>query len=409
MRVRTGRFAEVIDLIGQEGAEMTERCEQFAKNRGDFERNEHRNVFVILRYASEEPLLEVEVAIRDTLRHYGLNAVLARDVAFDEELWGNVRFCMDHSRYGIVVFERLIQPDHYPNITLELGYMLALRRQCLILKERSLPILNSDIVGRLYTPFDSHKATETVSSAVAAWLQRLGHTPGPSARTITGANHLEANKERTLRIIDALSDVEHIVRQAASLSSLAISDNEVNEEDHDGKYQEMLLRERHRLAHLLAQGRTVRVIICPDAQIERVELGLVSDEYVTRNILPRYDRLMKMIEEHADNDKLQVVFTLRLPHDNLLIVDDSVVFIGRKRRRDRGFPYTTQVFDPAVINDEITEFDAVFHDNVGALLSLQQFTETDYGSATLKSAVLEKLKTSKKRIQSIVKRNRSKA
>ena len=90
------------------------------------------------------------------------------------------------------------------------------------------------------------------------------------AYTIAKSVALEQIEARVEIVFDKMEEIIAMLDRG----QLAISDNEVNEEDHDGKYQEMLLRERHRLAHLLAQGRTVRVIICPDAQIERVELGL---------------------------------------------------------------------------------------------------------------------------------------
>lgn len=203
-------------------------------------------------------------------------------------------------------------------------------------------------------------------------------------------------------IVEALSETKNTVRQAASLSSLAISDDELHEDDNDGRYQELLLRERYRFLHLLTQECVVRVIICPDAQIERIELGLVDDVYIRRNILPRYDQLISVIRENMHNQNLHVICTLRLPHDNLVIIDDKVVFIGRKRRRDRGFPYTTQLFDPTVIKDEIGEFDAVFHDNVGPLLGLDRIDDSNYGSAELKEILLKKLNKSKSRIQHLL-------
>lgn len=380
---------------------MNNHCSPYKKNRENFINNEIRNVFIIMRYADESPLTEVESTIKKTLKSYGLNAVLARDVAFDEELWSNVRFCMDHSRYAIVVFESLIKPDQNPNVTLELGYMLALRQPCLILKEKSLSTLNSDIIGRLYTPFDSHKAKKTVSYAIEKWLEKLGHTQSPSAQTISGESHIESNKERTKRILEALTETKNIIRQAASLSSLAITDNELHENDDKGEYQELLTRERHRAMNLLDRGRIIRIIICPDVQIERVELGLVDEKFLQYNILPRYDQLIKVISDNLNNNKLQIIYTLRLPHDNLLITDDSTIFIGRKRRRDRGFPYTTQIFDPTIIKDEIAEFDAVFHDNVGPLLNRNNITDADYGSSELKTVILKKLEMCKKRIQKI--------
>ena len=82
----------------------------------------------------------------------------------------------------------------------------------------------------------------------------------------------------------------------------------------------------------------------------------------------------------------------------------KIIFIGRKRRRDNGFPYTTQIFDPAVIHDEVTEFDTVFSDNVSPLLRIDNVDESHYGSVELKKKVLAKLRTSKQQIQRIMRR-----
>ncbi|MBW2737795.1 MAG: hypothetical protein JRE64_02875 [Deltaproteobacteria bacterium] len=384
---------------------MTEEYHPYKKNRMAFERDENKNVFVIMRYAPESPLDEIENAIKNTLRRFGLNAILAREKIFDDELWSNVRFCMDHSRYAIVVFERLIQPDFNPNIILELGYMMAIRRPCLILKEKSLPTLNTDIIGRLYTPFDSHKALETVSSAIEGWLQKLGHTSVHSAQIITGDDYLQASKERTRYILESLSEAEHTLRQGASLSSFAICDNEIHEHDDNGTYQELLLLERHRFLHLLGQGCIVKIIICPVLQAERLKSELISNVYMESIILPRYDQLMKVIKDNLNNVNFQITCSFRLPHDNLIIVDQKVVFIGRKRHRNRGFPCTTQVFDPTIIKDEIAEFDAIFEDNTASLLGASAIGESDYGSPKMKKEVMQILKKSKSQIKQLLKKN----
>src|SRR6185503_8693470 len=100
-----------------------DNTDPFASNQAAFEKDENRNVFVMMRYSSETPFAEIEEVIKETLQRYGLRAVLARDVAFHQELWNNVRFCMNHCRYAIVVFDRIQEPEFNPNVALELGYM----------------------------------------------------------------------------------------------------------------------------------------------------------------------------------------------------------------------------------------------------------------------------------------------
>ena len=388
------------------------RIDPLKLNRDEFEKDENRNVFIIMRYAPSTTLDLIESTIRETLSKFNLKAILAKDVAFDIELWNNIKFCMDHSRYGIVVFDRVKQPDFSPNVALELGYMIALKRPSLILKEQNIPTLNSDIIGHLYNAFDSYDIINSVSSAIESWLIKLGHSKIRSAEIITAENSLAANKKRTERIVQFLEEVAYhkkcnIIRQAASMSSLAISDRETHRGDDDGEYKRLLSKERNLISKYSDSGYMLRIIISPETQIERVELLLVPYEYIKNNIIPRYDTLINFIEKNIDNPRVQITYTLRLPHDNVTIIDNLTTFIGRKRRRESGFPYTTQIFDPAVIDAEIEEFDSIFSDNVGVLLGIDNVENDLFGSQKLKYKVIEKLKNCKVRLQTFCHSNYS--
>jgi len=383
-------------------------ADPLTENRRIFEKDENKNVFVIMRYGPQVPFAEIERIIKETLQHYGLKAVLARDVAFHMQLWNNVRFCMDHSRYAIVVFERISHPEFNPNVSLELGYMLALRRPCLILKEQSLPTLPTDIIGQMYTPFNSHKVTETISVAIDKWLQKLGHSRIRPAEIITANTSIEANKERTLRIVSELTAMasdttvspdNRIIRQAASLSSLAISDNEYDEADQDGEFMSLLLRERRKMESMLEDGITIRLLVSPETQVARVDLKLFNREFVESNILPRYEQLISIIRKNLTRPNLQIVYVHRLRHDNILIIDESRVFIGSKRIREKGFPHTTLIYDPAVIRNEIHEFDIQFKDTTGAFLGIEDPGSDVYGSKDLKNRVIERLKESQREVK----------
>jgi hypothetical protein len=382
-----------------------------SENRRLFEKDENKNVFIIMRYGPEIPFAEISNTIKETLERYGLKAVLARDVVFHMQLWSNIRFCMEHSRYAIAVFERIAQPEYNPNVSLELGFMLALRRHCLILKEQSLQILHTDIIGQMYTSFDSHRVSETVGHAIETWLQKLGHSSIKPADTITANESItpiEANKERTRRIIAELTALasdtsilpaDRIVRQAASLSSLAISDNEQDDSEEDREFLDLLLQERHEMESLFDDGAIIRLIISPNTQVERVDLKLFSREFVETNVLPRYERLTSTIKNNLTNPNLQIVCAHRLQHQNLLIVGENRVFIGRKRVREKGFPYTTLIYDPTVVLEEIHEFDILFRDITGAMLGIADPQVEDYGTEKLKKIVVARLKESLREVK----------
>jgi hypothetical protein len=71
---------------------------------------------------------------------------------------------------GIAVFEDIEKREFNPNVALELGYMLARRRRCLILKEQHLPSLPADVINRLYKPFNMFDVTNSVTREIGRWV-----------------------------------------------------------------------------------------------------------------------------------------------------------------------------------------------------------------------------------------------
>lgn len=376
-----------------------------------FEEDELSNVFVIMRYKDKSSKFrEIETAIRDALKDYGLNAVLAKDDIFYPELWNHVRFCMDHCIFAIAVFDSLTAPDYSPNVALELGYMLALRRHCLILKDDAIPYLATDIIGHLYSKFNLNNATQTIGDAVSLWLEKIGYTRIQPAETIAGETADEAKKQRTRRIIESLKVAykeppteksERLLRQAASISSLAISELEKHK---DEEYHRLLLAERDSVLELLDSGWIVRILVCPDAQVESAELHRINKKSAEFEVYPRYKQFVDIIKKELNNSNLQIAFSLRLPHENILIVESSVAFVGRRRRYQFGFPYTTIIHDPTIIKDEKSEFDLLFWDSVALILNKEPNSEVEqyFGSKELKEKVLEKMSDSKKRLQELL-------
>jgi hypothetical protein len=137
---------------------------------------ETKNVFVMMRYGSSPQFEAIERALRTSLGSYGFRALLARDRAFTDLLWDNVRIYMRASSYGIAVFEEIDEREFNPNISIELGFMIALGRRCLLLKEKRMPRLPTDFCGHLYKDFDVFNINESISRQIDAWMRDLGIT-----------------------------------------------------------------------------------------------------------------------------------------------------------------------------------------------------------------------------------------
>lgn len=129
-----------------------------------------KNVFVMMRFLETEQMRGVDEAIRRALRERDFHPVRADDRDYTGELWTNIEVCMTGCHLGIAVFEDIEQREFNPNVSLELGYMLGKRRRCLILKERRLPELPTDVIHRLYKPFDMFNIDNTVRAQVLRWI-----------------------------------------------------------------------------------------------------------------------------------------------------------------------------------------------------------------------------------------------
>jgi len=373
-----------------------------------FEAAKETNVFVIMRYRPGAAFKAIEHTIKTTLDRYGLKAVLAKDFQFEDQLWPNIEYCMTHSRYGIVVVENIDERSpkssyFNPNVAIELGYMLALKNRCLILKERAVRTLNTDILQFIYTPFDKFDVRDTVEAAISRWLENLSVFPTRPIEIISSDNALEAKKQRTQRINGALTnmlqDDNAVLRHAGSLSSLAISEKESLLPTEDRALRSLLLDEKRLMERLIEKGAIVRCIITPDVQLVNVDLNVVSKEIVETSVIPRFETLLETLKKCLHKENVQFVYTSRGSHDNVVIDNERQVFIGARRLREWGFSSTTVIHDPVVVRNEIKQFDIAYKEVAEAILLKNDLSADEFGCQELKLKVIDHLKYCKKRLR----------
>src|SRR5205085_8489534 len=93
--------------------------------------------------------------MRSALASHQIAALRADDKQYHDDLFGNVLTYMHGCGFGIAVFERIEREAFNSNVTLEIGYMTALGKPVLLLKDKTLAILPTDLMGRLYRSFDT--------------------------------------------------------------------------------------------------------------------------------------------------------------------------------------------------------------------------------------------------------------
>lgn len=162
---RTARLSRLGDLSGVE--HLAPSLSVFLDDHAE----PSRNVFVMMRFDGTPQLAAIMRAIRDELATHGYAGVRADDRDYTGELWSNVQVYMHGCTLGIAVFEDIDVRTHNPNVALELGYMIGRQRRCLILKEQRLPQMPTDVVHRLYKPFDAFDIEQTVRNQVRTWVE----------------------------------------------------------------------------------------------------------------------------------------------------------------------------------------------------------------------------------------------
>lgn len=130
------------------------------------------NVFLMMHFDSSAQLARIRKSVDAAASAAGFTVVRADDIDYTGELWTNVTLCMEHCAVGIAVFDGMSAGPRECdfNICLELGYMLALNKPCLLLRDKRLGPPAPMIANRLHVPFDSYEIESTLEPAISGWL-----------------------------------------------------------------------------------------------------------------------------------------------------------------------------------------------------------------------------------------------
>jgi hypothetical protein len=130
--------------------------------------------FIMMKFGGTKIHTELVKCIKDTLKVHGIIANRADDKEYMEDLFPNIKVYMHACEFGVAVFERITADDFNPNVSLEVGYMLGMGKKVLLLKDKTLKSLPSDLVGKLYKEFDTLDIEGTMPKQIEKWLSDKG-------------------------------------------------------------------------------------------------------------------------------------------------------------------------------------------------------------------------------------------
>lgn len=130
-----------------------------------------RTAFIMMEFGGTQAHKQIADAIRVALEPHNIVGLRADDKQYADDLFANVQVYLQGCDFGIAVYERITNEAFNPNVSLEVGYMVALGKPVCLLKDRTLKTLNSDLVSKLYKEFDPQDPGGTIPQQLSSWLR----------------------------------------------------------------------------------------------------------------------------------------------------------------------------------------------------------------------------------------------
>jgi len=130
--------------------------------------------FLVMRFAATKPYERILSVIKKTAEESGVQIIRADENEFHSDLLRNVRTHLHGCNFGIALYERIEKEEPNANIGFEVGYLMAMNKPVLLLKDQSLSTLPADLAGKLYKDFDVHNPEDTIPAHIKKWLRDNG-------------------------------------------------------------------------------------------------------------------------------------------------------------------------------------------------------------------------------------------
>ena len=139
---------------------------QFCQDHPIFE----QNVFLIMRFQQQQPFPDIVQAICNECAKWNLNVLRTDDKEYTDDLWDNVMTYLYGCKSAIAVFDQINYREFNPNVALEVGFLLAQRKRVLLLKDLSITVMPTDIVGKIYRSFNTYDPQGTIPQQIEKWV-----------------------------------------------------------------------------------------------------------------------------------------------------------------------------------------------------------------------------------------------
>ena len=126
--------------------------------------------FLMMKFEDTKIQKKILKTLKKHLSEKGIKLLRADEKWYDDDLFENIKTYMQGCSFGIALFDRINTDEFNPNVSLEIGYMMALNKPVLLLKDKTLKSLQTDLVGKLYYQFDFQYPEKTIPIVLDKWM-----------------------------------------------------------------------------------------------------------------------------------------------------------------------------------------------------------------------------------------------
>lgn len=157
-------FSPIVSTLYNE--ELKEPLLRFRK---DFN-NSDKCAFLMMKF--EDSIIQTDIVkiLKEIFNNYGIKLLRADDKWYADDLFLNIKTYMHACSFGVALFERINSNYFNPNVSLEIGYMMAMNKPVLFLKDKTLTSLHSDLISKLYYEYDFQNPKQQLEIVTKKWL-----------------------------------------------------------------------------------------------------------------------------------------------------------------------------------------------------------------------------------------------
>lgn len=145
---------------------ITDGLKKFKRHRG----RSKLTGFLMMRFGDDEDSRQITESI-ESLKEIDITILRADSYTAADLLSINTQVFMHGCSFGVAFFEAREGNVINPNVALEVGYMTALNKPVLLLKDKNLAHLQTDLRGALYKEYDSANINGTVPRCIREFLR----------------------------------------------------------------------------------------------------------------------------------------------------------------------------------------------------------------------------------------------